>query len=365
MTFVDLTYYHSAESNPQVLMERHRTNMGYLDYLPDDMHAEVMKFMDYEGQFTRQDVQYHFMKGSNRKLWMPLRQHRAIHAIYPDLVLVHGLSFQPQVLLLHSQLDKPLKIVVQHHGEQPFKGLRRRLQKYTDKYIDGYLFTSKGNAAPWVEDGQVSPGKVFEILPGSTDFRPQPQAESMAHCDMGAGPNFLWVGRLNKNKDPLTVLLAFSKYVQQRPGAKLYMIYHTNELLEAVQAFIQSERALQGAVKLVGKVPHHELVHWYSAADFFILGSHRESCGYALLEAMACGCFPIVTDIPSFNKITAAGKYGSLYTPGDAAGLIDLLSNLHQASISREEIVNYFRSSLSFKNIADRWAEICDELMSK
>jgi glycosyltransferase involved in cell wall biosynthesis len=56
---------------------------------------------------------------------------------------------------------------------------------------------------------------------------------------------------------------------------------------------------------------------FYSAADIFVLGSHQESCGAALLEACACGAVPVVTGIPSFRAITG-GRIGELWRPGDA-----------------------------------------------
>ena len=59
------------------------------------------------------------------------------------------------------------------------------------------------------------------------------------------------------------------------------------------------------------------------AADVFVLGSHREGSGYSLIEALACGLPPVVTDIPSFRSLTAAGAVGALWPCGDARALGD------------------------------------------
>jgi glycosyltransferase involved in cell wall biosynthesis len=74
---------------------------------------------------------------------------------------------------------------------------------------------------------------------------------------------------------------------------------------------------LTSRVRLVGQVEHALLTAFYSAADFFVLGSHREGSGYAAIEALACGATPVVTDIPSFRTLTAEGTIGALWTPGD------------------------------------------------
>ena len=76
--------------------------------------------------------------------------------------------------------------------------------------------------------------------------------------------------------------------------------------------------ALARRVRLVGYVPQEKLPAYYSAADIFVLGSHHEGSGYALIEACACGAVPVVTRIPPFRAITGDGARGALWPPGDA-----------------------------------------------
>ena len=63
--------------------------------------------------------------------------------------------------------------------------------------------------------------------------------------------------------------------------------------------------------------PHADMPAWFSAADLFVVGSHHEGSGYALMEACACGAVPVVSDIPTFRLL--AGGAGALWPPGDAA----------------------------------------------
>ena len=44
----------------------------------------------------------------------------------------------------------------------------------------------------------------------------------------------------------------------------------------------------------------------YSAADLFVVGSHHQGSGYALMEACACGAVPVVTAIPTFRLMPGA-----------------------------------------------------------
>jgi hypothetical protein len=56
-------------------------------------------------------------------------------------------------------------------------------------------------------------------------------------------------------------------------------------------------------VRLAGEVAHDRIAAFLSAADIFVVGSHHEGSGYALMEALACGTTPVVTDIPAFRAL--------------------------------------------------------------
>jgi len=353
MNFVDLTYHYlQGMTDPETIVRLHQTNLLYLDHLPPGWRTSVIKFMEQDSRLHDGRSHFYFFTGKKGKTWIPKKTHQFLALAKPDVVLVHGLIFQLQVMALRRQLGKKVKILVQHHGEQPFKGLRKILQRVADRYIDGYLFTSEGNAAEWVRSGQIkSINKVYEVLPGTSDFKPLNKEESRRRCGMTGTPNFLWVGRLNTNKDPETVVKAFLEYTKVNPAARLYMIYQTTEKLREIEALCVN----QEAIKLIGQQQHDELQHWYSAADYFITGSHRESCGYALLEAMACGCVPIVTQIPSFMKITGNGKAGFNYAPGNVPQLVSLLSGLRSGNEDPgREVLAHFEKELSLKAVGER-----------
>jgi glycosyltransferase involved in cell wall biosynthesis len=202
------------------------------------------------------------------------------------------------------------------------------------------------------------------VLEASTNFIRRDKVKSQARVGMTGAYNFLWVGRLNKNKDPLTVLKAFKKYGLYHPNARLYMIYQDEELLEEIKNKVLQSVVLEDAVKLIGKVDHRELTYWFSASNFYISGSLSEGSGYALLEAMACGCIPVVTAIPSYEKITEKGNYGFLYPPGDVEGLALLLEQMNTLPIEKERqrIEKYFREKLSFKSIAESLGDVINHL---
>ncbi len=175
------------------------------------------------------------------------------------------------------------------------------------------------------------------------------------------------MGRLNANKDPLTVLAGFERIVAPHPDASLTMVFGSDELLPHVQERLSASPALGRRVRLVGYVPPARLPAYYSAADIFVLGSHHESCGYALIEACACGAVPVVTSIPAFRAITGNGARGALWPPGDAAGLAHALLEMARRDFDalRAEMVRHFVRDLSWAAVGRRALDIYAEVRAQ
>ncbi|MEO8771629.1 MAG: glycosyltransferase family 4 protein [Ferruginibacter sp.] len=363
---IDLVYYsHNDHDEPQPVLEIHAPATGFAEFIKDKVDIQFVKHLNYEGTEKINDIKYTFFKSRNRFWYIPFRTHRYIKREQPDIVIVEGLIFPLQLIILKFQLGKKVKIIAQHHGEKPFSGIKRLFQKYSDRFINAYLFTSIGNAKPWIDNNVIKDiSKCREVLEGSTYFKRQDKIKSKELLSITGTNNFLWVGGLDKNKDPFTLLKAFEKYIAHNSLAKMYMIYQDELLLNEVKQIIEASETLKNSVKLVGKIEHKELAHWFSAADFYISCSHKEGSGYALLEAMACGCIPVVTDIASFKKMTSNGKVGYLYPVGNADALATILQQLSTINISAQltAVEKYFYENCSFKNIADDLYKIFNEI---
>jgi glycosyltransferase involved in cell wall biosynthesis len=137
------------------------------------------------------------------------------------------------------------------------------------------------------------------------------------------------------------------------PDATLTMLYGEDDLLEGVRGRLARSPALAARVRLAGRVPHRQMAAYYSAADLFVLGSHREGSGYALLEACACGVVPVVTGIPTFRVITANGTVGALWDPGDAGACARALAGVARRDLlsARTQAVAHFERSLSWNAV--------------
>jgi glycosyltransferase involved in cell wall biosynthesis len=131
-----------------------------------------------------------------------------------------------------------------------------------------------------------------------------------------------------------------------------------------VQQRIACDPRLDGRVHLLGKVPHARVQTLLQAADLFVSGSRSEGCGYALLEALACGVTPVVTDIPAFRALTGAGRVGHLWPCGDAAQLAAALIAAAERPLPAQ-VRAHFDDTLSFAVLGLRWAQAYAQLLDR
>lgn len=368
MRIVSTSYTNTAGfKDPEAWLERISFYTGILEELAKQHDVESIEQINYSGMLERNGVKYHFLNFKRSKLYFPGELHGYIKKLKPDIVLLNGLIFPLQVMQLRLKLGKNVKIILLHRGEKPFRGIRGYLQKLADKRINAYLFTSAAFGNAWIKHGNISSQhKIHEVIQASSVFYPADKHAARSILAVTGSTVFLWVGRLDANKDPVTVVKGFIGFLKYQPTATLYMIYHTEQLLNEVSNLINSDSQAARSIKMVGKIPHRQLQTWFNAADFIISGSHHEGSGIAVCEAMSCGCIPVITDIISFRKMTGPGpqgpegKCGLLYRPGDDKDLLSALLKTTKMDMEKErnKTLQQFKQELSFEAIAKKIEQV-------
>jgi len=340
-------------TNPVKWLERINFYTGVLEVLAKQHSVSSIERIEFKGDYLQNDVCYHFISIRNKVIFFPFRMHRLIKDKQPDVILVNGLIFPLQVIQLRLWLGRKPRIILFHRADRPYKGYKRLIQRIADNFIDAYLFTSLEFANSW--ERNINTKKIHEVIQASSVFHAKGLRTSR-----GNGFTFLWVGRLNHNKDPLTLVKAFKKFSQLEPHAKLNVIFQSDELLEQVTQLATGN----GAIHLIGKVEHANLQQWFESADFFISTSHSEGGGVAVCEAMSCGCIPILTNIISFRKISGPGNCGLLFEPGNEENLLHCLLKVREMDLDKErkKTIDQFNRELSFTAIAGKIENIIKTL---
>lgn len=275
-----------------------------------------------------------------------------------DVIHVNGLIFPSLAAAIRQQVGQQPVIVAQHHGgEFPVRGSgpigawRRKRWHEGLRAVDAVSFTAADQATAWREAGVLVDQQVLEIVEASTNLRAVPRERARAAVGIVGAPLILWVGRLTRNKDPLTVLAGLEQALPHLPGAAVVMVFGSSDLLDEVTERVRASPVLRERVTLAGQVPHEEMPNYYSAADVFISGSHAEGSGYALIEALAAGVVPVVTDIPSFRAI--AGDCGARWRAGDATAFATALREVCARDLDHARTISaqHFERALGWDSI--------------
>lgn len=368
-----LNFAHGAEfATPEAVLEEYRSLTGWARGLVSaGAEVTVIQGFSREARLEIDGVEYRFAAGAyapSLPWWrIPWSALRVLETLDPDVVHLNGLIYAVSARAIRRSLGTGVALVAQHHAEPPFTAISGSIQRWGLGAVDGFFFTGRDMAQPWRDAGRIaSKQSVYEILEGSSLFRGADQAAARAATGLEGAPTFFWSGNLDRNKDPLTVLQGFELLREDLPDARLYMAYRHSSLLAEVADRIRSSESLSRSVKLLGSLPYAELEPYLSAADIFLQGSHREGSGYALVDALACGLVPAVTDIASFRFITG-GSCGELWAPGDAhqlrAAVLRIMSGSLEAQ--REAARARFVRSLSFEAIGKQALAAYSELVGR
>jgi len=354
--------FDKALTDPDAVLDRYITLTGWSEALLRAGAARVTTVQRFhrDARIARRGVDYIFRRAQVAA---------AVAAFSPDLAHVNGLTFPWQTWQLRRALDPACAIVVQSHADGGAIGWAPELRlpgRALRRAADAFLFAADEHAAVWRQAGFIAADQpTYRVMEASSTFRPAARAAARDTTGVDGSPAVLWVGRLNANKDPLTVLDGFEHALRDLPGATLTMIFGTDELGAEVRRHISQSCVLRERVRLAGIVAHERMPSFFSAADLFVLGSHHEGSGYSLMEAIACGAAPVVTDIPTFRLLTGGGSVGALWKVGDVADCARALVDVGRRDLTAERarLADHFTRELSWDAVGRRAMEIYGQVV--
>jgi len=171
----------------------------------------------------------------------------------------------------------------------------------------------------------------------------------------------------------------FAKVLQKHPDAKLKVFSGMNLYGQEHDEFepLYNELKLLPNVEYSKSIPHQELVqHYQDASIFFYPNIWEETSCVSLIEAMRCGCYPIVSNIGSLPE-TSSG-YGSIvemqgenkqdgwrptkeFCDNFASEIIKVLDTYKYKS----DISEFACKHYDWKSISHEWVELMNKLNKK
>lgn len=176
-------------------------------------------------------------------------------------------------------------------------------------------------------------------------------------------PQVVTVGRLIGAKNHPTLIEAFDDVRDSVPDAEL-LIVGDGPQRESLERLVAARR-LGDHVRFTGTVSRKEVYRILDASDAFALPSRSEGFCVALVEAMACGLAPVVSDIPVLHEV--AGEAAAFADPARpaqfAVHLRRLLSDPDARKTLGEAAEERARSKFPLDRAVERYSDLYETLV--
>jgi len=169
------------------------------------------------------------------------------------------------------------------------------------------------------------------------------------------------IGRLSSfHKGQDVAIELFERLLAANPGSELWCAVVGGGPDE--QALREQARASACAERIVFPGPTDRPWEACSAIDVFLMPSRFEGLGLALLEAMACGCYPVAMGVGGITEVVADPSVGWLAPAGDRESFLlgmqtalDLGAEGRAAvgSRARQFVLDHFRADVQYGRLAD------------
>ncbi len=215
----------------------------------------------------------------------------------PDAVICHHLYLVcaiaretlpnvPMVAVCHSTDMRQMR----SHGLQ-----RKRIIEAV-RTLDAIFALHEEQKREIVELYGVRPEKVFVIGTGynAQEFFPEPRgAVERDACRM------LYVGKIGYKKGVESLISALDEVARRQNAPRIEVrLVGGHSDAEEYERIVRKAAECATPVEFAGKVSQDDLVKAYRESDVFVLPSFFEGLPLVTIEAMACGCRAVVTDLP-------------------------------------------------------------------
>lgn len=299
----------------------------------------------------------HILKSLLRPLLYPLRYHLGplstrwyrkpfldfIEQTRPDLVHALRIPFEG-MLAVHT--PAPIPMVVSTWGNDltlhawrapPMRRWTRRvLQRADGLYADTRREIRLGHAWGLGEEKPVLVGPGSGGLRLNRIDRPRPELlaglpdRMLAAKTLVVNPRGFRPGSVRND----TFFQAIPLVLAQRPDA----CFACSAMQGHPQALAWVQRlGIEESTFLLPHLPQETLWEVFRRASVSVSVSQHDGTPNSLLEAMACGCFPVVGDIESLREWIRDGENGLLVDPGDAQALAAALLRAMEDDVLRKE----------------------------
>ncbi len=146
--------------------------------------------------------------------------------------------------------------------------------------------------------------------------------------------------KLETEYDPFTILNSL-KYLKDNGMDFQFVFASFGSLKQLLEKTIR-EYGLDDRVYITGFLPTDKLIKMLLKSDIYVSASLYDSTSVSLLEAMAVGLYPVVSDVEANMEWITHKKNGLIFKKGDYISLAECLIKLiNMEDLEYKTVINY------------------------
>lgn len=336
------------------------------------MHLDRSRFEPHVGAFYAHGLRYEELRSAGVPvLDLPLRSLVSLETLRLGramqryvkkhrIQVVHAYDASGVFVLPVARLcGVPVTIGSQLSYREILDKRTQRLLRMSDSVPDAILVNCEAIRRYMISDEHVAAQRLEICFNGvdTSQFFPPDSRPSTAKM-IGT------VCALRPEKNLPLLQEAFAKVRHMQPALKLVFIGSGAELQN-----LRDNATRLGILEASVFVPAtREVPNWLRSLDIFVLPSYSEAFSNSLLEAMACGCAVVASQVGGSPELTGEQEErGLLFESGNVEGLAAQLTRLIGDSHFRKRLgscaAQYAKDQLSIQIAAERTGAIYERLL--
>jgi len=201
---------------------------------------------------------------------------------------------------------------------------------------------------------RISSVENIHVIPFGVDsnFGTKLASKSRTYQKSNNNVNFIWIGRLTKVKNPEYAIKLLVRLTNK--GKEVRLTFVGDGPLRKKLAKKSKKMGLETQICFTGHIRHDEVSHIVREHDLVLSTSIYEGLPVSILESLASGLPPVVSDIPSLKEIVNCSKVGCIF-------------RLENIELAAKRVLQYLNSSRYLKDkeimlkgpiMRYRWKEI-------
>lgn len=195
-----------------------------------------------------------------------------------------------------------------------------------DKIIDKYICISKKIQRNLLESYKIEKEKVCYFCPFIEKIR---KVNRKYNSDGTEPIKIGYPCRLVRNQKRADLIPQFIEYLEAKMTNYVLNIAGDGSCRKEIEEYVRKNH-LHRKVRLYGKLSKAELIDFLNNQDIYLNFSEYEGTSLTMLEAMASGCVPVVTNVSGVSDFIASDVNGLIANVGDMEKLAEYIVYLDQ-----------------------------------